>query len=406
MNDYTVEHLFLLMGENPLPNAIAALTLLAPQGKPYLIFTLRTQVHANYLANVLGDFPHLQPVQLINLGTGQTEASVIRTRIQAVAQSLKGAVGIHYTGGTRVMAVHAYRAIEACHPAAVFSYLDTNSVEMVIDRDEEKSLRFPVKPRISLEQLFRLHGLQWQPERQPLRQPIQSPIATQLAQFHESPQLQKDWQGWCQGELYRQAKREYRWQEEAQLARLPPLELDALSAPYRLLLQDGFGGRGNQFILQDALKYGFQTITQCCDWLDGQWLAHYALAQVQEIADDCQIHDSHLGFLLETQLQSDRPWQKFEFDVAFMHHAHLFALVCTPSDQRTLCKQKFLDASVRARQLGGTEARVGLVCCYDYPDTLRSELERVSRNKKVAVFGRADLRSLGQKLATWVKQVG
>lgn len=40
-----------------------------------------------------------------------------------------------------------------------------------------------------------------------------------------------------------------------------------------------------------------------------------------------------------------------------------------------LCKQKLMEANWRSRQLGCGEARVALVCCYDWAESLKSELE-------------------------------
>lgn len=55
---------------------------------------------------------------------------------------------------------------------------------------------------------------------------------------------------------------------------------------------------------------------------------------------------------------------------------------------------------------GGTEARVGLVCCRGDTEQLCSELEVEIRDRKIAVFGRQDLPQLGQKFAKWVESNG
>lgn len=65
-----------------------------------------------------------------------------------------------------------------------------------------------------------------------------------------------------------------------------------------------------------------------------------------------------------------------------------------------------MDASVRARQLRGSGAQIVLVCCCQYPDSLRSELEVATRNRRIALFGQSDLPNLGQKIVNWVKQNG
>lgn len=407
LSAYQVNHLFLLMGENPLPNAVAALTLLQPDGTSYLVHTRHTQTQAERLADVLQDVPTLKPAQLINLGINQAEPSVIRQQIQSIARSLSGAIGMNYTGGTKAMSVHAYRSLEQVHPHAIFSYLDSNTLEMVIDHDQSSSVRFKATPQLSLEQLFRLHGLVWRADSPPLVQPIRAAAATGLAALHQFSILSKAWRSWCNTELRKFGKNEYgHWRTEAELAQFPPIDLANLPDPFKALLCNHFGAVGNTLSLQVAQKQGFDHFTQLCEWLDGTWLEHYGLAQVQQVAMACGIHDSRLSFRIRGLNQPNYRWDKFEFDVAFMHHYQLFALSCTTTDRRGLCKQKLIEANLRARQLGGAEARVGLVCCYDKPDSLRSELEVATRNRKIAVFGRSDLPSLGQKIVNWVKQNG
>jgi hypothetical protein len=89
-----------------------------------------------------------------------------------------------------------------------------------------------------------------------------------------------------------------------------------------------------------------------------------------------------------------------------MRHYQLFALSCTTSESRKLCKQKLIEANTHAQQLGGIEARVALVCAQSDPESLRKELEVVTRNRKIAVFGRQDWSNLSAKIMQWVKQNG
>lgn len=102
---YQVERLFLLIGENPLPNWVATVTLLRNDGTPYLIHTAHTQKQAGYLANFLNqEVFKIKSAQTICLGNRHSNAFQIRQCIQELAESLPGRFGLNYTGGTKAMA--------------------------------------------------------------------------------------------------------------------------------------------------------------------------------------------------------------------------------------------------------------------------------------------------------------
>ena len=53
--------------------------------------------------------------------------------------------------------------------------------------------------------------------------------------------------------------------------------------------------------------------------------------------------------------------------------------------------------------MGGDEARIGLVCCYDLPGQLQREVEEEWFAKgRVKVFGMNDLLDLPAKLRDWI----
>jgi hypothetical protein len=402
------DHLFLLMGGNPLPNAVAALTLLQPGGTPHIIHTRQTQTQAQNLMALLTTTFGYQPTPLIDLDQAQAEAAIIRQQVQARATSLRGTVGMNYTGGTKPMSVHAYRALAEVCPQATFSYLDSNTSKITLDQDHGPSQQIALDATLSLGQLFQLHGLRWRDNQPPLTMPILPEAATQLAQLHQLRELAYNWRQWCNRSLLPLTKDRDYWLPEWQLPQVPPVPLDRLAAPLRDVLQTHLGADNTTLSLAVAPKLGFPAITDLCAWLDGIWLEHYTLAQVQSLnlAPETASQKLGLGFhIVQPEPHSPR-YDKFEFDVAFMRGYHLFALSCTTGTTRKGCKQKLLEASIRSRQLGGSEARVALVCGYHRPEDLRAELEVMGRDKRVAVFGRQDWPQLGQKIAKWVKQNG
>lgn len=409
-DQYRVNHLFLLLGENNLPNAVAALELIASAGTVYLVHTDRTRSQAQYLQIFLQATQQFERIQLLDLATYQAEPSVIRQRLGSVAGGLSGRVGMNYTGGTKVMAVHAYRFLADRYPNAVFSYLDSNTLEMVIDSEEKNSPRFPVPLKLSFKFLFQLYGLQWQTGYPPRSQPLLPAVAADFAALHQDRDLGRSWRNWCYQKLRSAAKeppQRNHWLKEWQLGQLDAISVAMLPSEWLQVLQRHFGCGSRQWRLQDGTQGSDLAeldapLTALCQWLDGVWLEHFTLDQVQQIAKSCDIHEAKMSFNIADPQNLQRKLPKFEFDVAFMRHYQLFALSCSATENHKLCKQKLLEAQVRSRQLGGVEARVGLVCLSDRPEWLQEELVTETRDRRVAVFGRQDLATLGQAIKTWI----
>ncbi|MBW4458643.1 MAG: DUF1887 family protein [Nodosilinea sp. WJT8-NPBG4] len=403
---YQTDHLFLLMGGNPLPNAVAALTLLKPGGTPHIVHTRQTQTQAQNLMALLQEGFGYQSSPLIDLDSAQAEALIIRDRVRRRASVLMGRVGLNYTGGTKPMSVNAYRAVAEVCPDAIFSYLDSSTSAMIVESDGTPSPRLPLAINLSLEQLFQLHGLRWRANQPPLTEPILPEAAAHLAQVYQSWGLVRNWRQWCQNSLLPLTKDRDYWLPEWQLAEAQPVSLTGLATPLKDVLQTHLGASQGELSLAKACQRGFGSLTQVCSWLDGLWLEHYTLTQVQGMAPGFAIQEAGLGFHIVEPANPTPRYDKFEFDVAFMQSYHLFALSCTTATGRGRCKQKLLEAVVRARQLGGSEARVALVCGYHRAEELQAELEVMGRDRRVAVFGRYDWPRLGRKIAEWVERNG
>lgn len=95
---------------------------------------------------------------------------------------------------------------------------------------------------------------------------------------------------------------------------------------------------------------------------------------------------------------------RFELDVAAMIGYQLFAISCMAAvpKGRAAYKEHLLEAFVRARQLGGDEARVGLVCFYADAAQLEAELQETWLTQDaIRVFGRSHLPDLDIHLRDW-----
>lgn len=400
VTDYQTDHLLLLVGGNPLPNLIAARLLLKPGGTLHLIYSRDTAPVATRLqSHLAGEFTVKLP-QAVK----EAQAHDILAKMRAYVQGLEGTVGLHYTGGTKAMAVHAYRAVEDVTQDAskppVFSYLDAASFELRIDPDRHEKVLMSVKPK--LEELVRLHDCYLQagaPEREEAL--VLQEIARALAQT--GSEGFKEWQAWCNEILREQAHSGRRWKSKTELRKmtLPLPDSPRLQEVVRVLKRElDLPATATELPLDPrklAWPFGKQKPECLCRWLDGIWLEQYVLAEIVAIKDEAQIHDWGMGL----QTADTKSPFNFEFDVAAMRGYQFFGISCTTS--RDYAKSKLFEAYIRARQLGGDEARMGLLSGSERIRRLESEVTRSwDAEGKIKVFGPQHLPELRKQPETLV----
>ncbi|MBE9163851.1 Card1-like endonuclease domain-containing protein [Tychonema sp. LEGE 06208] len=406
---YKVDHLFLLVGENPLPNYVAARLLLNPGGTPYLVYTTGTEKPAKRLQTILSSEPiGLKTAQLVPLNDGEADAYQIQKAIRSKLETIKdGKIGLNYTGGTKAMAVHAYRAVFSKErPQTVFSYLDPRKLEMCIDSENTPIKPIKVKPEVlpvKLAKLFQIHSLELKAN--PTQEARLPDLAATLAEIFKDEDKAKHWFDWyykvfCENARKKKNSNYGDWKSKSELEKLSVSLETAPPAVIAYLKREKLVTPDDKISLQVVQQKGiFTEIKHFCKYLDGLWLEHYVLQQVKNIADLHSIKDYGLNF--EVPLKGTR--SGFEFDVAFTRGYQLFAISVSTTSKRDLCKNKLFEAYLRARQMGGDEARVALICCTDEPDTLKAEVA-VLDEKKIAVFGRDDLMDLASRIGEWIKQ--
>jgi hypothetical protein len=381
MNDlqqYQSEHLFLLVGTNPLPNYVAAKLLLKPSGHIYLVHTDETAVVADRLIAAL----KLESDKVTKIQVKEMESGDVFEQVTKHAKDKKG-IGLNYTGGTKTMAVHAYRAIEQACPDAVFSYLDARTLSLFV---EPAARKFHVADKclVSLQDLLALHGYSLPPLRQTPNQPE---LCQTLAKVHSDPTAYSQWR---------------KWLEQSSLQDLPdPNQYPALQEVIEVLRQMG------KTILEiaQALSPQWKTLDQCRKWFLGDWLEEYALwACLGAKPQNPNLFGDYGIDLQPKNLQG----RTFQLDVAVMRGYQLFAISCIASDRKEKCKEHLFEAYVRARQMGGDEARVGLVCCApknnpeSNPAAIQREIEETwDAHGKVRVFGAEHLPDLPAHLQDW-----
>ncbi len=223
-------------------------------------------------------------------------------------------------------------------------------------------------------------------------EPALTELCTAIVQAHASPASYEQWRKW----LY-----------ESELKTLPDSgghsglgrvrrAMDAFAAATA-----GEGATPQSLAARLRPNAKAPELKSCQTWLLGAFLEEYCQICFKELQRDLPISSSDRNLLYRAKQEIS---DSFELDAIAMSGYQLFAVSCITSDKKAPCKEHFLEVFVRARQLGGDEARVGLVCCHDRPDLLEKELARNwDSTGKVRVFGRWHLKSLADHFYAWIK---
>lgn len=399
------DHLILLVGGNPLPNAVAGYALSKPSGTITLLHSGDTAVTAQKLYTWLNQktdatiqFKHVDE---------SSPASIKEGTLEQLNTVSANTVGLHYTGGTKAMSVHAYRTIEQwakkVHKTPpVFSYLDARTLSLVVDA-EQNPISLTEIIRLAFTDLLSLHG--WTLKSEVTTTPILPMFAQTLLKLYSSKNLTA-WETWKEQELQAKGRRPDRpekWLSKTQLNQITldwpqATELAGLVQVLQEELQQGPDGLNIQTATQAA---GFKHPETLCRHLDGgYWLETCVLQALQSIAEERHLHDVCMN--VEPTIDST----EFELDVLAIRDYQLYGISCSTdtdsSGGRVRLKHKLFEAYLRAQQLGGDESRAALICAADDSAGLEAEMRR-DLSPYIKVFGREHLENLAAELASWIK---
>jgi len=384
------DHLILLVGGNPLPNYVAARILGKQGGTVHLVHTQKTYRIAQRLAGQLKRPPENSQLagkfKITFVQVSEDNPSDIFDKVKALAGQRDGRVGLNYTGGNRPMSVHAYGAVAEARSDALFSYLDAGRLEMLIHGANRapRRLRADQYLNMRLETLLQLQGLQEEPSKPCKNEPLQPELAAVLADLHSKDEGAEVWFNW-------------RRKDSDGWKKLPQNQpgLEKVEAVLNKLCN------GNPTPDCVAHLLGHKTLPSTAQWWKGGWLEDYVLKKLQDaIAGRNDTCDAVAGL---HRKRVDHGNRDFDLDVVVMRSYQLFVFSCIASNKIQECKDHLMEAYVRARQAGGDEARVGLVCIYKYPEALEKEIASdLDAAGKIRVFGQKDLRHLAERIKEWL----
>jgi len=384
MAPYRVEHLLLLVGTNPLPNYVAALLLTQEQSTVYLLHTSNTlQVAERLCEQIKEKRPHLT---LISWEIHKSDPQRIDQRLESLKREMgpNANVGLNYTGGSKPMAVQAYYTLHAAYPRGVFSYLDADTLSLIIEAPGLPTQQVFVgqSVRVDFKTLFALHDYEITPSRREAKQPE---FCRSLVDVHMTRAGMRQWYRWRRSSLpephpFLPAVAEY------------PL-LEPVIEAFDLLSQ---GQTSAEAAIARAL--GYSSLRSCTEFFKGRWLEEYVFDALVSQADALELEDWAIG--LELQKVGQRP---MEIDIAAVRGYQLFAISCIVTEKASKAKEHLLEVFVRARQIGGDEARFAVVCFVDEYLALQDEVsEQWDARGKIRVFGRDHMPDLAQHFNEWI----
>lgn len=344
------------------------------------------------------------------------------------------------------MAVHAYRAAERWTeakslPKPACSYLDARKLELIFDvggqgiNAGEERRRLVDKPRLNLEDMLDLHG--WKLEKPPKDTPLLPGTAQALLQVHRDGECLKAWNDWLiwtfipathiqkrvdrtiwvsEGNdlrLCREAKEVKKLKGSFGDVSVPWPDAECLAKVVASLKQElHLGDDGLDFARigrAEALGDGNakERNKRFAKWLLGEWLESAVLMALDRcknagLFDECALD---LKAKLQTPQQGVNP--DFQLDVLAIRGYRLFAFSCTTETSKRLIKLKLFEAYMRARQLGGDEARVAMVACCDPDKALEIQAEVLRdldvMGGKARVFGQDHLHDLAGNIQRWIE---
>ncbi len=398
--DYQTDMLILLVGGNPLPNYVAAQLLAPATARLLLVYSHGTRSQCSNLKRALEKkgytFNHDDLIKV-----EESNPADICSKVENKVKGTTKTIGLNYTGGTKAMSVHTYRALEKTEGPTVryYSYLDARTLSMWFTNIEGSTWFEPVgtQVQVDLHELLSLHGLE-KLEQEMSDKVIWSETTQVLVEFYSSSEHQKlrDWY------KVKNFNKESGPELNLSTDELPQTIREALQHDNPSLT---FPASFNDLVVAG----GFQPEDKrtpagvCGKWFTSTWLEEYVLRQVQAIQAAQQINDVKIS--IKPALGDD---DSFEFDVAFMRGYQLFGLSCSAMFKKAELKEKLLEAAVRAAQLGGGETCFALVCCAegDTLQQLKSQLKSLPNldERRIKVFGQADLLNLQACLKDWIRE--
>lgn len=390
---YQTDHLLLLIGTNPLPNYVAGKLLAGPNTKIHWVVTKEMGDVEKRLAKALGKLGEIGECSIL---VDSTNPDDIFTKVKNRIEANAGSWGLHYTGGTKTMGIHARLGVEQGSKGndTVYSYLNADTMCLIVEKFENYAQRADLKTqfevKITLKELLEMHGHPLNPNDSPNLEPFQIDLAKILLDDRlgepEELNLLHEWVKSLPNTDNKSA-----WKNKA-----------FLDTPSPLMPSTSISGKS---IREIKKEWRFSEAEKVVTWFKGIWFEEYVFNVIKSLQEKSKFNSSPVKSVRSLLSDTVKDNLDFEIDIVAMQGYRLFAVSITTDGRQGVCKLKLFEALTRARQMGGDEARVALICFSDEPEKIKKQVgDLMQMNSQVMVFGKKHIRELDNYLQDWFQQ--
>jgi len=403
MQDFT--HLILLIGTNPLPNYVVARYFLEKNKNLKnitAIHTKGTQHIAERLKLVLDrTAKHSFKYHYCLLADEANARQIWDDILRQAPITKKDRFHLNYTGGTKNMAVHAYKTLftertDEKFTNCSFSYLDAKTFKIILDQGyalTPNDLRGEIA--IDLENLLALHHCY------KLRadEEINWPAAHLLFKTIIEEGAIDGYLAW-KNEIVRPLFYNFRGHltRPEKTIRLEGLKQHEFWPRISRLLTQIFPEEqrwkfdDEGILILESKSHFAKNFAKGIEYLDGRWFESYALSELRQALGP---EEEKFQLYSNWHIKKEGAHREFELDLVALYGYQLCGMSVTTSHDRKLCKSKAFEILHRARQIGGDEARSILLTPNAAEETADIEsdlLTDTGRETNVKVFGLEQLR--------------
>jgi len=431
-NNFT--DLVLLIGTNPLPNYVVAKYFLRNNEKLERIWLICSEKHfkqsgteniANNIKDVIKKeikFDSFREVLLKDVGSATAILQNLSINFNERAFDYSN-FHLNYTGGTKSMAVHAYKYFETYGKRCFFSYLDSRDFKL---KDDDNLVNITGDLRkelgLSFEKLISLHGYKDYKQQE---NPVFTETLQKLEEFIIKGLLTEylKWKNKIIRKIYYDEKgfiekvnrfiSHNNLDDDMNIKKLkeefsketPESVNDLLKTlPEKWAIMDNNGELWIPHKNVSNKEFCSRLKPTIKGFLDGKWLEKYVYDVIFHEVSRNQIlkefYEQGKIIIEENWEISKRQGKKpFELDIIVLYGYQVCVISCTTGRSDSGCKNKGFEVIHRARQIGGEEARSILITCLEdnihrSVEDFYEDLKDVSGSKthEFLVLGLKDLR--------------